>query len=170
MPPAERPRVMPARIEDAALVHRIMCDAYREYDGAMNPPMSGTGASVAQVSDAMKRGGAVLAWDGATPVGSARYRLASEFVRIKRVSVLPPWRRQGIATAMLGYIERLALSEGRREARLTVRMSLVQNVNLYQRVGYQVVKLKPHPRGEGVVCTLVKQLCDSDKCEDTHDA
>src|SRR5215510_14728999 len=104
-------QVMPARLEDAELVHRIMCEAYLEYDGAVDPPMSANGESAAQVADAIRRGGAVLAWDGATPVGSARYRLSSEFVHIKRVSVLPPWRGRGIATAMLRDIECLALSQ-----------------------------------------------------------
>jgi poly-gamma-glutamate capsule biosynthesis protein CapA/YwtB (metallophosphatase superfamily)/GNAT superfamily N-acetyltransferase len=151
-------QVVPARIVDAEVVHRIMCEAYREYDAALDPPMSGAGESVAQVEDAMRKGGAVLAWDGATPVGSARYRLSSDFVRIKRVSVLPSVRGRGVATAMLGYIERLALSQGRTQARLAVRMSLSQNLRLYERLGYDVVEVKAHPRGRGVVGSLVKQL------------
>jgi poly-gamma-glutamate capsule biosynthesis protein CapA/YwtB (metallophosphatase superfamily)/GNAT superfamily N-acetyltransferase len=151
-------QVMPARIVDAEVVHRIMREAYREYDAAVDPPMSGAEESVAQVEYAMRKGGAVLAWDGATPVGSARYRLSSDFVRIKRVSVLPSSRGRGIATAMLGYIERLALSQGRGQARLTLRMSLSQNLRLYERMGYQVVELKAHPRGPGVLGSLVKQL------------
>jgi ribosomal protein S18 acetylase RimI-like enzyme len=150
--------VMPARIVDAEVVHRIMREAYREYDAAMDPPMSGAGESVAEVEGAMRKGGAVLAWDGATPVGSARYRLSSDFVRVKRVSVLPSSRGRGIATAMMGYIERLALSQGRTQARLTVRMSLSQNLRLYERMGYRVEELKAHPRGEGMVGSLVKQL------------
>jgi poly-gamma-glutamate capsule biosynthesis protein CapA/YwtB (metallophosphatase superfamily)/GNAT superfamily N-acetyltransferase len=151
-------QVEPARIVDAEVVHRIMREAYREYDAAMDPPMSGGGESVADVEDAMRKGGAVLAWDGATPVGSARYRLSSDFVRIKRVSVLPTSRGRGIATAMMGYIERLALGQGRTEARLTLRMSLSQNLRLYERMGYRIDELKAHPRGEGVVGSLVKQL------------
>src|SRR5262245_6585694 len=152
------PNVMPARIVDAEGCHRVMREAYGEYDAAMDPPMRGVAESVAQVEDAMRKGGAVLAWDGATPVGSARYRLSRDFVRIKRVSVLPSSRGQGIATAMLGYIERLALGQGRTQARLTLRTSLSQNLRLYERMGYRVVELKEHPRGEGVVGSLVKQL------------
>src|SRR5262249_51442803 len=128
-------QVMPARIVDAEVVHRIMRQAYQEYDAAMDPPMSGARESLAQVESAMRRAGAVLAWDGAPPVGSARYRLSGDFVRIKRVSVLPSSRGRGIATAMLGYIERLALGQGRTQARLTVRMSLSQNLGLYERMG-----------------------------------
>ena len=59
---------------------------------------------------------------------------------------------------MLGYIERLALSQGRTQARLTLRMSLSQNLRLYERMGYEVVELKAHPRCQGVVGSLVKQL------------
>jgi GNAT superfamily N-acetyltransferase len=159
---------MPARIEDAEVVHRIMREAYREYDGTVDPPMSGNGESADQVADAIRRGGAVLAWDGATPVGSARYRLHGEFVRIKRLSVLPPWRGRGIATAMLRYIERLALSQGRAQARLNVRMSLAQNLKLYLREGYRVVEVKAHPRGQDEVGTLIKQLCDDHRRENAQ--
>jgi poly-gamma-glutamate capsule biosynthesis protein CapA/YwtB (metallophosphatase superfamily)/GNAT superfamily N-acetyltransferase len=151
-------QVTPARIVDAEVVHRIMREAYREYDATMDPPMRGAAESVAQVEDAMRKGGAVLAWDEATPVGSARYRLARDFVRIKRVSVLPSSRGRGIATAILGYIELLALSQGRTQARLTVRTSLSDNLRLYERMDYQVVEFKPHPRGQGMVGSLVKQL------------
>jgi ribosomal protein S18 acetylase RimI-like enzyme len=151
-------QVQPAQIEDAELVYQIMREAYLEYEGALDPPMSGSGENAAHVADAMQRGGAVLAWDGATPVGSARYRLSNDFVHIKRVSVLPHWRGRGIATAMLRYIEGLAISQGRTGARLQVRMSLAQNLELYQHVGYQIARVKAHPRGEDEVGTLVKQL------------
>jgi hypothetical protein len=76
---------VPARIEDAELVHRIVCDAYLEYEGTLDPPMSANTETTTQVADAMRRGGAVLALDRGTPVGSARYRLSSDFVHIKRL-------------------------------------------------------------------------------------
>jgi hypothetical protein len=61
---------------------------------------------------------------------------------------------------MLLYIEHLALRQGRRQAHLHVRMSLSRNVELYRRAGYRLIELKAHPRGQDVVGTLVKQLCD----------
>ena len=69
---------------------------------------------------------------------------------------------------MLGYIERLALSEGRTEARLHVRMSLSRNLKLYRRAGYRVVEVKVHPRGQDEVGMLIKQLCDGNRREDTQ--
>ena len=151
-------RVSPARAEDAELVHQIMCAAYLEYVGTVDPPMSATEESAAQVADALGRGGAVLAWDGAAPVGSARYRISGDCVHIKRVSVLPEWRGRGIARAILLYIEDLGRRHGCSRARLQVRMSLSRNVKLYRRAGYQLINIKPHPRGQDTVGTLVKEL------------
>jgi GNAT superfamily N-acetyltransferase len=160
--------VVPAGIADAELVHRIMREAYQEYDGTLDPPMSANEETAAQVADAITRGGAVLAWDRDTPVGSARYRLSREFVHIKRVSVLPPWRGRGIATAMLRYIEWFAFTQGRAEARLQVRMSLSRNLKLYLRAGYRIVQVKPHPLGDDTVGTLVKELGDCYRAEDAQ--
>jgi len=153
-------RVSPARIVDAELVHRITRTAYREYDGAMDPPMAGARERLADAEAGIRRGGAVLAWDGDQPVGSARYRMANGTVLIKRVSVLPEWRGRGIATAMLAYIEKLARNQGRTRASLTVRMGLSDSLGLYVRLGYELVEIEPHPRGEGKVGTLVKELDD----------
>ena len=67
---------------------------------------------------------------------------------------------------MLRYIERLALSQGRTQARLQVRMSLSHNLELYRRVGYEVVEVKAHPRGQDEVGTLIKQLCEGQRPEE----
>ena len=64
-----------------------------------------------------------------------------------------PSRVASTRTAVTG-----ALGQGRTQARLTLRMSLSQNLRVYERLGYQVVELKAHPRGEGVVGSLVKHL------------
>lgn len=153
-------RVMSARLVDAELVHGIAHEAYREYDGVMDPPMTGARETPTAVEAGMRRGGAVLAWDGDRPVGSARYRMANGVVWIKRVSVLPEWRGRGIATAMLAYIESLARNQGRTRSSLTVRMGLSDNLGLYVRLGYELVEIEPHPRGEGKLGTLVKELDD----------
>ena len=98
---------------EAALVHQIMLAAFDEYRDVLTVPSSAHGETVHDVAAAMSRGGAVLAWAGATAVGSARYQFEPEALYVGRVSVLPSHRRRGVARDMMRFIEHLAPELGR---------------------------------------------------------
>jgi GNAT superfamily N-acetyltransferase len=121
--------------------------AFEEYRGVLEPPSGAHDEAVADVDRAMADGGAVLAWDGDEPVGSARFAMFPERVYVGRVSVLPSHRRRGIATAMMRWVEELARQAGRACVEIAVRASLPSNVRLYESLGYDVYAIEPHARG-----------------------
>jgi ribosomal protein S18 acetylase RimI-like enzyme len=121
--------------------------AFEEYRGTLDPPSGASTETVADVERVMAKGGAVLAWEGDTPVGSARFTLYPDHMYVGRVSVLPTHRRRGIATAMMAYLEDLARQAGRPSVEIAARAALPSNVRLYQALGYQTVRIEPHPRG-----------------------
>jgi ribosomal protein S18 acetylase RimI-like enzyme len=121
--------------------------AFEELRSVLQPPSSSHAESVADVERAMAQGGAVLAWDDDQAVGSARFARHPEHMYVGRVSVLPTHRRRGIATAMMRFLEELARREGRRSVEIAARASLPSNVRLYEGLGYEVVRVEPHPRG-----------------------
>ena len=132
--------------------------AFAEYEAVLRPPSGALSETVADVERAMAEGGAVLAWSGDEAVGSARFGVRPDHVYVDRVAVLPTHRRRGIASAMMRFIEDLAQGLGRSELRLGVRGSLPGNVALYERLGYAVLSVEPHPRGPDHVLTLGKRL------------
>jgi ribosomal protein S18 acetylase RimI-like enzyme len=121
--------------------------AFEEFRGVLQPASGANTETVADVERAMAAGGAVLAWDGDHPVGSARFALHPDHVYVGRVSVLPTHRRRGIATAMMGYLEDLGRREGRTSVEIAARASLPSNVRLYESLGYTAYAIDPHPRG-----------------------
>lgn len=151
-------RLETAGPDDAALVWRIMQEAFAEHEDVLRPPSSSHGESVEEVEAAIREGGAVLVWDGVTPVGSARYRREEDALYVGRVSVLPSYRRCGIATLMMAWMERRALELGLSRVRAGVRMSLPSNVEMYRRLGYRLVAVEEHPHGPDRVGTLIKHL------------
>jgi ribosomal protein S18 acetylase RimI-like enzyme len=149
--------VRTALLDEAPLVREIMLAAYAEYKGALPVDSGAHAETVDDVSNDMQRGGAVLAYDGDRAVGSTRYRLEEELYAW-RVAVLPAHRRRGVASAMMRFLEDVALRLDRHAIRIEVRDSLPSNVGLYESLGYVVVSIDPHPRGPDHVHTMVKSL------------
>jgi ribosomal protein S18 acetylase RimI-like enzyme len=151
-------RITPASQEDAPLVFDIMQHAFAEYLGVLDPPSGVHAETLDDVIHAMDDGGAVLAWIDNQPVGTARYAYHGDSCYIGRVSVLPAYRGQGIASAMMDYIEGIARAHGSAYLEIAVRVALESNVHLYERIGYTITETFEHPKGGGMVATMVKRL------------
>jgi ribosomal protein S18 acetylase RimI-like enzyme len=152
-------RITLASIEDAPLVHRLMCEAFAEYDGVLEPPTGALMESVADVAAAIAAGGAVLAWESEVAVGSARFKPEADHLYVGRVAVVPVYRGRGLARAMMEFLEDHGRALGMPEARVGVRRNLPGNIALYERLGYRIVREEPHPRGPAYTSvTMVKRL------------
>jgi ribosomal protein S18 acetylase RimI-like enzyme len=132
----------------------IMRQAFSEYVGKLDPPSGTHRETVGDVQEAMRRGGAVIAWQRDIPVGSARFELQSHDLYVSRVAVLPQYRRQGVASAIIGWLEEYASNNGLRQVRVAVRMSLPLNVEFFRALGYSLTKVSPHPKGPDHIGTL----------------
>jgi ribosomal protein S18 acetylase RimI-like enzyme len=156
-------RITDATLEDAPLVYDIMQQAFAEYLGVLEPPSGVHTETLEQAIEAIKEGGAVLAWnteaDGSEKaVGSARYAYHGDSCYVGRVSVLPGYRGKGIASLMLNRMEEIARAHGSSQLEIGVRMVLEANIRLYERHGYHIHEVFEHPKGGGMVATMVKPL------------
>jgi GNAT superfamily N-acetyltransferase len=132
--------------------------AFAEYTGVLPVESNATRETLDDVRAAIGNGGAVLAFDADVPVGSARFRPEGDDLYVARVSVLPERRRQGIASAIMRFMDTVAPDFGSSAIRIGVRDSLPSNVGLYQSLGYELVSIAPHPRGPDKVWTMRKWL------------
>jgi ribosomal protein S18 acetylase RimI-like enzyme len=73
-------------------------------------------------------------------VGTARVELAERpyfrIADIRRVYVIPGWRRRGIATRLMAVAEQAAIDGGAKEARLSVVAENAAALRLYEALGY----------------------------------
>jgi ribosomal protein S18 acetylase RimI-like enzyme len=136
----------------------MMRAAFAEYESVLSVPSSAMWETVEDTAAHIRLGGAVLARLGAETVGSGRFELRDDHVYIGRLSVLPASRGRGIATAMMAAMEQFAAAKGRTEARISVRMLLAKNVELYERLGYVVTSRYKHERGAEIVVDMAKPL------------
>jgi ribosomal protein S18 acetylase RimI-like enzyme len=135
-----------AAVADAQLVHQIMHEAFAEYLGVLDPPSSAHAETVTDVARALAAGGGALAWLGAAAIGSARYGRQPDHLYIGRIAVRPAYRGCGIGGALVTFLEGHARRLGVPEVRLEVRMALDRNLVLYDRLGYEIREIVPHPR------------------------
>jgi ribosomal protein S18 acetylase RimI-like enzyme len=152
-------QIVLAGVEDAPLVHRLMWEAFAEYDGTLEPPTGALMETVADVVAAIAAGGAVLAWDGEAAVGSARFQPEVDHLYVGRVAVLPAYRGRGLARAMMAFLEEHGRALGLPAVQVGVRRNLPGNIALYERLGYRIVREELHPRGPAYTSvTMVKRL------------
>jgi ribosomal-protein-alanine N-acetyltransferase len=76
---------------------------------------------------------------GAGPAGMILWRVAADEAEILTLAVLPPWRRRGIARALLTDVAKAAASEGARALFLEVAVTNPAAQSLYQAVGFHEV-------------------------------
>jgi ribosomal protein S18 acetylase RimI-like enzyme len=143
----------------AEIVLRLALEAFAEYRETLVPSSSLFSESVDDMAAYIERGGAVIAWDGETPVGAARFHPEGECLYVGRVSVPPAFRRQGIASAMMRFLEEHARALGLPKTKVETREALPGNVALYESLGYVKVAINPIPRYPSArSVTLIKQL------------
>jgi ribosomal protein S18 acetylase RimI-like enzyme len=151
-------RLRLATSEDAPLMHAVMQRAFAEYLGVLSVPSSAHAETVDDVRRALAAGGGVLAWFEATCVGSARFAIEPDGLYVGRVAVVPEFRRRGVASLLMRFIEGHAPALGRDAIRLKARAALPSNVELYRSLGYEVLVDRPHPRGDDRELLMVKRL------------
>ncbi len=131
---------------DARLVRALMLSGFAQFRDVLDPPSSAFWETDDDVAAAIGRGGAAVGWLGETPVGSVRFELEESWLYIGRLAVIPEARRRGVALALMQAAEAEASRFGVSEAQLSMREILPGNRALFEKLGYEVIAIEPHPR------------------------
>jgi len=134
-----------ADAKDAALLLRLMKTAFQEYEGALDPPTGAHNETIETVRRRLTAGAAAIASVDGEPVGFAFYERDADLLYFGRLSVLPEWRKKGVGTALLDYVERNARETGMPGVKLGVRLQLPHLIARYQRLGYRISTYMTHP-------------------------
>ena len=98
----------------------------------------------------------IVANDGATIVGYAGIALAGEVADIHTLTVIPEFRRQGIATSMLSDLEAWAESKGVEAVMLEMREGNNEAQPLYEKAGYHAISRRDNYYAKGIHAVIMR--------------
>ncbi len=138
------PTLRRAQEDDAPLLVSILHAAFAEYEGQLDPPSGVHNETIDTVLQKLQEGHAVLAFLDAEAVGCVFYEPESDYVYLGRLSVLPQHRKQGVARALIDYVEQQAVILQRPRVLLGVRTAIPRLQAYYARLGYHLLRYAMH--------------------------
>ena len=95
-----------------------------------------------------------VAYDGEIPIACGAWKAVDgQTAEIKRIFVLPQYRRRGVAKAMICALEENVARSGRRKLILETAVDTTQSHQLYFSLGYQLRDYYGSPAGaENCLC------------------
>lgn len=130
--------------EAAKEVHELTLLAYSAY-AALDPPSGALAEDVDAIAAELEQHGGALARDDSGVVGCLRVQRRDDRLLLRRVSVHPDRRGEGIARAMVEWCLEEARREGAQQLTLGVRDQLPANRRVWEKLGFTVVGQHPFP-------------------------
>jgi GNAT superfamily N-acetyltransferase len=136
--------VREAHVGDADLLRSLLCRAFGEYEGRLDPPSGAHCETSSSLAERIRRGGALVCGSGTVAVGCAFYEPAAGFLYVGRFGVVPECRGTGIGAMLLEAAERRAAYYGFTRVRLNVRIALEGLRAYYEAHGYAAIAYHAH--------------------------
>jgi ribosomal protein S18 acetylase RimI-like enzyme len=137
-----------AAADDAPTILMMTRAAFEEFRNRLDPP---SGALDETLEDLIASAfqpdhGAVLAFVQGQPAGVLRWSIPPErgYLYVGRVAVLPAYRRRGIASALMRWIDAHAAALGLPAVQFGVRLQAPENIRFYERLGYHISEYAHH--------------------------
>ena len=108
---------------------------------------------------------AVVYIDGKAAGCGCWKRIDERSVEVKRIYVLPEYRRQGVASAVIGAVERDAAQHGYTHAILETARTTADSAALYLKLGYRVMPYYGSPAGADNCLCFEKELDSAPEVE-----
>ncbi|KPN95897.1 N-acetyltransferase [Lysinibacillus sp. ZYM-1] len=150
-----------AEIKDAPIIHKVMIQAFQEYERA-TPPSNALSETVESIEQAMRAGEQTfIGYMEQQPVAMVRFTLSTQSIYFFRLSVIPERQGQGLAKALIAKLEQYALMKGKKISQCKVRWNVPRNIELYRSLGYVVTKKEMGENRNGIslaTVTMEKRL------------
>ncbi len=137
-----------ATIDDAPIILAITRVAFEQFRGKLDPPSGALNETLETLCNNTFQPdhGATLAFVNGLPAGALRWSVHPQraYLYVGRVAVLPAYRRQGVASALMRWAEQHARALGLPAVQFGVRLQAPENIRFYQRLGYEIIEEACH--------------------------
>lgn len=137
--------IRPARRDECAAIVAVIHQSFEEYRGRLKPEASALRLMPADIEAFFPGEHVAVAVQGGRLVGCITARRKPGHVYLGRLAVLKKYRRDGIATLLIGSVDDFARRHGVPEIRLEVRIALPSNHRLFKSLGFREIARHAHP-------------------------
>ena len=110
----------------------------------LDPPSTALSENAATVAATIAAYGGLLVLIDGVPAGAVLFEVTGDVLNLRRVSVDPRHQGHGVASAMVGCAEEVAVQRGLNRVQLIARVELPDTVEFWRRRGYSVVEQHDH--------------------------
>ncbi|MET9316846.1 tRNA (adenosine(37)-N6)-threonylcarbamoyltransferase complex ATPase subunit type 1 TsaE [Kribbella sp. NPDC003505] len=135
--------VVDATPEHAAEIVSVIHHAFAARR-VLDPPSTQLSENVTTVAAALAEHGGLLVLSDGVPLGAMLFEQTGDVLNLRRVSVDPRSQARGVASAMVGCAEEVAVRRGLNRVNLIARVELPDTVEFWRRRGYSVVDQQAH--------------------------
>ena len=135
--------VVDATPEHAAEIVSVIHHAFAARR-VLDPPSTQLSENVTTVAAALAEHGGLLVLSDGVALGAMLFEQAGDVLNLRRVSVDPRSQARGVASAMVGCAEEVAVRRGLNRVNLIARIELPDTVEFWRRRGYSVVDQQAH--------------------------
>lgn len=148
-------------ITNATDIITIIHAAFKRYES--DPiPSSALAETAETIKENVASGTEIFAaYKSDTLVGIMKVTKQLQSLYFSRLSVLPSYQNQGIATALINYLNTLAAERNVSTIQCKVRKSEQDNIRLYKKLGYDIIseEITMSPTGYAIeTVTMQKEL------------
>jgi len=149
----------PTGFDDWVTVHELLRRTYAFMDARIDPPSSVHQLGVDGLQKKAQHEEVVLAQESGVLVGCAFGRPQSDSLYIGKIAVSDDARGQGVARKMLERLEACARERGLSTLELEARIELVENHEVFRRLGFSKTQETSHPGYDRVTgITMIKNI------------
>ena len=147
--------------DDAAAVAALIRTAFAAQWVVTDPPPSALRITEADVTNYVVAGGGTVAEVGRSLAGCVLWVPRNDGLHLSRLAVAPAWRGKGIAKALVRAAEDVARAAGLPRIRLSTRLILLDNRQLFAACGFVETTREAHPGyAEATFVNMEKPLAD----------
>jgi tRNA threonylcarbamoyladenosine biosynthesis protein TsaE len=110
----------------------------------LDPPSTQLSENATTVAAAVAEHGGLLVLSDGVPLGAMLFEQTGDILNLRRVSVDPRYQTRGVASAMVGCAEQVAVRRGLGRVNLIARVELPDTVEFWRRRGYAIVDRQAH--------------------------
>jgi len=130
---------------DAAGALAVIRAAFAAQPVRTDPPSAALAETAASLAARLARGGGAGVWREGLLVGVVLWEREGDSLVLGRLAVLPRFRRQGLAAALVGAAVAAGQAGGCARLRLGTRVELTDNHRLFARLGFRETGRTAHP-------------------------